>query len=475
MKIKLLLFFLLTIVFSISLCAKDFKQNLENSEFCFTVESPVRQHGKIKCQSIILGKSTYLTKLAKIIKYDLDFTDQLDVDLKKSKQKLSPKIQEKLFNKGFSLILYLDKICKSNARTFRQSSAFSKVSSNKQGERETKAKQGDWEIKLKIELKDASSDTTIFEKEFLCDKKNAVYDGHKISDELLPVLTGEKGICLSSLTYCKRISLKHQIICVSDYACKREKTVVAARTVNVAPRWHTKAPILFYSQFTRINNRLMSVDLKNRRHKVICSYDGLNMQPSFSQDGTRAVLCLSGGKNSEIYLYDYALCKKFNKRLFVQLTFNKGNNASPCLLPNNDVIFCSDFEFGAPQIYCLNRKARKAYRLTSGRGYCAAPSYCAKNDSVVYTRALNRVFQLFTLNLDDLEEKQLTFGPGDKHEPAFSECGRFVVFSYDQEYKKGHKTFQIAVLNRHSGNIRVLTTGKEPKTFPRWSKEPFFL
>ena len=423
--------------------------NETNPPLSFAIENIAVEHDKIKCQLLLLSDNKILVSLGKIVKSDLEFTDQLDVDLKKTNAQLDEKTENKLFDQGTSLLLYL----------------------NDSGNE-----------KFKLNLKDIGSGTSVFEKEFVFSKSNKqltkkqiVYLAHKISDELLPILTGEKGISLHSLAYCKMLSPRHKTICVADYACKVEQTVVKAKTVNISPSWHTKVPMIFYSQFTKFNNRLMSIDLKTQKHKIVCSYDGLNMQPSFSKDGSRAVLCLSGGKNSELYLYDQRLCNKMQKRAFVKLTNNKGNNISPSLLPNGNIIFCSDFESGLPQIYHLDRKRNITNRLTSGNGYCAAPSYCASSNNIVYTRAINGTFQLFSLNLNDLEEKQLTFGYGNKHEPAYSDCGRFIAFSMDHEYKKGHKTQQIAILNYNSGKIRLITTGKHPKSFPAWSNQPLYL
>ncbi len=328
--------------------------------------------------------------------------------------------------------------------------------------------------KIKVSLKDTSSNTYLFEKEFQVQEKNLIIDTHKISDELLPKLTGEKSICLNSLAYSKTLSPRHKVICLSDYACNGSKIIVPTKTVNIAPCWHTKAPIVFYSQFTNVNNRLMSVNLKTRKHSIVCSYDGLNMQPSFSKDGCKAVLCLSGGKNSELYLYDQNICKQQKKRVFVKLTNNKANNISPCLLDNGNIVFCSDYQTKQPQIYYLDRKTKNSHRLTNGRGYCAAPSYCSKTNTIVYSRLVNNTFQLFSLNLDNpknSQEKQLTFTEGNKHESSFSDCGRFIAFSYDCTDKSGNKTTQISVLNCNSGKIRILTNGKEPKSFPRWSNQ----
>ena len=280
MKYKKIFFKFTLIIF---LTLSSFQITKTSQTPSFTVQSSARQYEKIKCLLLIFGEEKNLIKLGKIIKYDLNFTDQLEVDLKKSGLDLDAKMQDNLFKQGTSLLLSI-----------------------KQNNQEN----------FKITLKDLCTKTIFFEKEFKINLNNLLFEGHKISDEILQILTGEKSICLNPLAYCKMVSFKHKIICISDYSCKKEKIVVPAKTVNIAPCWHTKAPILFYSQFTKINNRLMSIDLKTKQHKVVCSYDGLNMQPSFSQDGSKAVLCLSGGKNSELYLYDVALCKR-KKREFL--------------------------------------------------------------------------------------------------------------------------------------------------------------
>jgi TolB protein len=221
----------------------------------------------------------------------------------------------------------------------------------------------------------------------------------------------------------------------------------------------------------------MSYDLKTKKSKVICSYDGLNMQPSFSKDGIKAVLCLSARGNSELYMYDQTLCNKYNKRFFRQLTKNRGNNVSPCLLPNGNIIFCSDFETGNPQIYYFDTNNKITYLLTNGHGYCAAPAYCEKNNTIVYTRYHKGNFQLFTMDLSSPKhiERQITSGAGDKLDPSWSSCGQYVAFAYgyyDNHLKK--RVQQIAALNLRSGKIRVLTSGKEYKSFPAWKAEPLF-
>ncbi len=425
------------------------KQDLARmDDMTFEVYTPARKHSKIKCLMLVLNSNKLIDQIAKVLQFDLEFSDQIDVEMKKGNIELNEKVTAKLFEQGTSMCMYL--------------SSHAKKKSNNT---------------LRVLIKDTSSHQALFDKEFTYPAAFSLEQAHRIADELVLTLTGEQGPMLSTLAYCKQLSAKHKVICLADYSCMVEKTVVGTKTINVAPCWHNKAPMLFYSQFTRSNSRLMAYDIKTKKHKIICSYDGLNMQPSFSPDGSKAALCLSGKGNAEIYLYDQAVCSTLKKRVFFPLTNNKGNNVSPCYLPNHNLIFCSDFQTHYPQIYVRDAQTKKVTRLTNGRGYCAAPAYCAKNNALVYTRYIKGTFQLFMLNVHDKEkcERQITFSAGDKLEPTWSECGKYVAFTYnfiDPETKK--KECQIASFNLASGKLRLLTSGKEHKSFPSWSAQSLY-
>jgi len=400
-------------------------------------------YSKLKCLMLVVGKSKELCSVGKLLKFDLEFSDQLDVDLKSYKQQLEPSVEAKLFGQGFSLCLYLKEMVSNKATT-----------------------------DVSLQLRDTNSGQVFFDKNFIVSQQALVRDSHAIASELMPVLTGGKGPFLSTLAYCKQLSPGHKVVCLADFACKTEKVIVPKKTINVAPCWHSQAPLLFYSQFTRRNSRLMSYDITSKKSHVICPYDGLNMQPSFSQDGVRAVLCMSASGNAELYRYDQRVCNKFKKKLYTQITKNGGNNVSPCLLPNDDIVFCSDFETGKPQLYYYKHATKTTHLLTNGRGYCAAPSYCPKTNMLVYTRMVKGVFQLFTLDLsmEKHVERQLTFGHGDKVDPTWSPCGGYVAFAYGYTDAKTTKhNQQIAVLNMRSGKQRILTTGLTFKAFPAWT------
>ena len=424
------------------LIAKDNKN--KKKEFSVQIRTP-RKHKEIKCLLLCIGNNPKTEEISKTIKFDLEFTDQLLVDIKKYPERLTKEQLKKLYKKGIALCLY----CESNEK----------------------------KNKFETVVKDTHSNSTVFEQTFPLTSSNTVHHAHSISQKLLPTLTGTNGIPQSSLAYCKQFSTHHKGLFISDYSCKSEKPLFSKKALTVAPRWHSHLPQVFFSQFTSHNGKLMSFDLKSKQSRTICSYDGLNMQPSFSPTGDKVVLCLSARQgNSELYLYDQRVCSRLKKRVFIPLTTNGGNNSSPCMLPNNDVIFCSDFQTGLPQLYYLSMATKKINRLTTGRGYCAGPSYCKKTNSVVYTKPHKKVFQLWCINLDEdeIQEKQLTFGKGDKLDPSWSPCGNYIAFTYDYINKKKKRVPQIATFNTSSKKIRILTSDSYPKSFPVWTQEPHY-
>ena len=382
----------------------------------------------------------FLFNFAKIVSNDLDFTGQFDVDLRKSKKRSSASCKD-LFKKGVSLATFFERV-----------------------------KNG-----VRVIVKDTSSDMILFDRTVkgLSQKRNIVLKGHQVSSDILKTLTGDGGVCLSSLAYCKQISPRKKVICVSDYMCHQNKVVVKNSTINLAPRWFKGK--LLYSQLTKKNNRLMSYDTEKKKHSVVLSFPGLNMQPTFSPDGKKVVVCLSGGRgNSELYMHDQKICQKLKKRVFRQLTRNGAHNVSPTLLPDGNIVFCSDFQTRLPQLYHMNLSTNKITRLTSGKGYAAAPSYNSANNLIVYTRPVKGVFQLFVLDLNLKNpsagiERQITFGMGNKHEPCWSFDGRYVAFSTDISDSKGRRIPQIAVMNYSNGKYLIVTRDSAPKSFPRWT------
>ena len=285
---------------------------------------------------------------------------------------------------------------------------------------------------------------------------------YALADSIYEALTSEPGFFSSKIAYGKQIPLKngshYTHLYIADYDGSNPECIVATPTSNTGPRWNkdTKRPLLFYSENTNQNMRLMAVDL-HKKKMIAASFDGLNMLPAFSPDGLGVVFCSTRGDNNcQLYHWSH---KKLQK-----ITQNTGNNFAPVFgADTNTLYFSSDFESKYPQLYSCAIDTKHISRLTSD-GYCVAPSFCARTNTIAYSKMVNGVMQLFSYDCGKKEHVQLTFDKAQKEECVWSECGTYLLCSVESG-----KTSRIALFNTKVGAYHYLTNADEYCCYPTWS------
>lgn len=285
---------------------------------------------------------------------------------------------------------------------------------------------------------------------------------HAIADVLWPVMTSKPGFFSTKIAYCQEVPLKngrhHKHVYLADYDGSHAQPLITSPTISVAPRWNKdkENPLLFYSECTSSNVRLMASDMK-KRHKIVSNFDGLNMQPAFSADGKKVVYCASRGDGCcQLYCYQ--------KNGFKRLTRNSGNNISPVFSAKSDkLFFCSDFQMGTPQIYSYDLTTDSLEKLTEN-GYCASPTFCGATNMLAYTKLVKGVSQIFTYDIEKKVHKQLTFDGSSKEECSWSECGSYLIHSVQEG---SHS--RIAHYNVITGHRTYLTPPDVHCSYPAWS------
>lgn len=285
---------------------------------------------------------------------------------------------------------------------------------------------------------------------------------YALADSVWGTLTGEPPIFSTKLAYTKEIlahkGLHYTHIYIADYDGSNERLLVQTPTINIAPRWNKDAnrPLLFYSENTNTNMRMMAVDMHNK--KIVASnFDGLNMLPAFSPDGTSVAYCATRGSgNCQIYHWAHKKIKK--------ITNNEGNNFAPAFSDDGKTIyFSSDFESGKPQVYALDLTTSGLKRITQD-GYCVSPSYSAQRNRLAYAKMVRGVMQLFTYDMATQEHTQLTFDAAQKEECSWSACGNFLLCPVDTG-----KVSRIALFNVNTYNYKFLTDEKSRCAAPALS------
>jgi TolB protein len=293
-------------------------------------------------------------------------------------------------------------------------------------------------------------------------KKGTVVRGwaHAIADDAWKMLTSNDGFFSSRLAYCKdsKNDKGHTIrkVYITDFDGTNEELLVDLPTVCVGPRWHTKKPRLFYSEYADTNVRLMSTSMQKKR-KTISSLDGINMLANLSPDGEAVIYCSSRGDGScQLYYYKNGTLKRF--------TNNTGNNVSPVFINEDLICFCSDFQTGSPQIYIGNRATGHLQRITQG-GYCTSPAYCPKTNKIAYHKMIHGTMQIMIYDCATKTHTQLTTSAGNKHEACWSPCGTQLLFAHENADNKS----RLAVLNVLTNRTTYLTSAHDQCSYPHWS------
>jgi Tol biopolymer transport system component len=310
-------------------------------------------------------------------------------------------------------------------------------------------------------------------KRFSVAHMDAQNQAEYLADKLWPLLTGQEGIFATRIVFCKEVMTEEKKIakniCLTPpYAFPNENSyqLITKNLIEkgrvFAPRWNrdTENPLVLFSESTLSNVRLVSVNLQKQR-SIVSNFEGLNILPSFSCDGKRVIYCLSRNGKSQLYLYEFD--KESDQPILREITNNNGNNISPTLCENGDIVFCSDFQSKGPQICYYHAFTEQIEVLTSG-GYCACPTFCEKNGKIAYSKYVDGILQIFIYDTKTRQHAQITTDKGNKEECTWSPCGNYLAFAVDYG-----SACRIAVLNLITNERSFITGEKERCMYPCWS------
>ena len=291
---------------------------------------------------------------------------------------------------------------------------------------------------------------------------------HLTADQVWQQLMGRPGEFTSVIVACRKLKVrgKNQQHIYAFHATKLAEDqlqilpLVTMPTISLAPRWHSKKGLLYYSQHTPTNVRLMVVN-NHKQHRIVTNFDGLNLTPAISPDG-KVVLSLSSGGCEKLYQYDFERGHQLNQ--FEALTDGQMSAISPSFIDENQLVFCAiDKVTNLPRIALLNLKQKTATFLT-GKEFCVSPAYCPALQKIAYCKRVRGVMQVFCYDLKRKEHVQVTFDAGDKDECSWSPQGDFIVMTVDRDRKS-----RIGLWNMAQSQMTYLTPKSESWCFPAWS------
>ncbi len=313
-------------------------------------------------------------------------------------------------------------------------------------------------IKLRFHLIDLVEKKHIVGKEYEAPLQELRTIAHRVSDEVIYQITGEKGVNSTKIVYLGQKGEGREIFIV-DFDGANIKQVTQNQSINVSPVWTPDNRKIAFTSYLRRNPDLYLIDIDGKNLQRLIFYPGLNLSPSWSPDGKKMALMMGMEGKSEIFILDS------ESRVPRKLTKSHGNEASPSWSPDGKwIAFVSD-RLGSPQIYIMTSDGSNVRRLTFEGNYNTQPSWSPKGDRIAFCGRVEGHLEIFTIRPDGTGLQRLTSNSGNNESPCWSPDGRYIAFSSTRT--RGSKIF---IMNSNGSNQRPLTTSKGGESSPNWSK-----
>jgi TolB protein len=311
-------------------------------------------------------------------------------------------------------------------------------------------------LTVEFRLYDVPNRKMMTAKRYLGKTRDLRYFAHAFADEILLIMTGEKGCFTTHIAYVSALSGNKEIV-IMEWDGRSQLQLTRNGSINLNPDFSPDGREILFTSYKRGNPDLYKRALSNPTEVPVSSRKGLNITGTWSPDGSRIALTLSKDGNSEIY----TLARDGSSP--VRLTTSHAIEVSPVWSPDGkQIVFVSD-RLGKPQIFIMNADGTHVRRLTVSGGYNVNPRWSPKGDKIAYARMNGGGFQIFTVNSDGSGDNQLTT-VGSNENPAWSPDGRFIAFSS----KRGGS--QAIYVMRSDGNGQTkVSQGKGSATQPAWS------
>ncbi|TWJ19501.1 Tol-Pal system beta propeller repeat protein TolB [Geobacter argillaceus] len=308
---------------------------------------------------------------------------------------------------------------------------------------------------LEFRLYDVIRERELLAKRYSGNIKELRRMAHTFSDDLLLIVTGERGPFTGKVAFVSKASGNKELY-LMDYDGFNLQRLTNNGSINLNPDFSPNGRELIYTSYKKGNPDLYRRELFTGAEARTSSSRGINVTGSWSPDGKRIALALSKDGNSEIYLINR------DGKQPTRLTNNPAIDVSPAWSPDGrQIAFVSD-RLGKPQVFVMNADGSSVRRLTTEGAYNVSPRWSPKGDRIVYCRQQGD-FQIHSINTDGSGDVQLTSQGSNEH-PRWSPDGRFIVFSSTRD---GRESIYVMRADG-SGQTRV-SRGKANDSHPTWS------
>jgi TolB protein len=314
-------------------------------------------------------------------------------------------------------------------------------------------------LEVEVRLFDVFYGRQLLGKRALGDVEQQRYLMHRLADEIIRALTGEPGIFSTKVSFVGTATGQKEIY-TADYDGFNLRQITTDKSIALLPRWSPDGQKLMFVSYRGGGGPVLYMkEMDSGTVKRISAREGLNIGASWSPDGTKLATTLSADGNPDIYTIDPG------GRILERLTNHWGIDVSPTFSPDGKKVAFVSNRAGSPQIYVRDLAGGTEERITFDGNYNTSPSWSSLN-RIAYTSMNQGRFDIFSINSDGTQPRQLTEDQGNNEDACWSPDGRYIMFSSNREGGAYH----LYMMTANGQNQRRISFLKGQQTSPSWSR-----
>jgi TolB protein len=309
--------------------------------------------------------------------------------------------------------------------------------------------------RLQLRLFELPLGRQVLGKEFIVAAKEYKRPIHRFAEEILFLLTGERGFFNTKIAFISTGTGKKEIY-TSDFDGNNFQRLTQHNSINLTPRWSPRGNEIAFTSYKDGAPSVYLLQVQGLQANKISGRPGVNITPAWFPDGESLAVAINHQGSSEIL--------QLNRSGVVirKLTQSWGIDVSPSWSPDGKHLAFVSNRSGSPQIYILNIASGETRRLTYQGNYNVGPVWSPKGNLIAYAGRADGQFHIFTISPGGGDAQRLTT-TGNNESPDFSPDGRMIIFSSNRQGKSA-----IYAMNANGANQRRITFLAGEQFSPAW-------